>query len=67
MRRLRESSAGGGGSKLLSTDRRRTPSAPEERFADLFKAARALLKKGITEEDQIYPTLAFANELRGRD
>src|SRR5215217_38156 len=36
---------------------------PEERFADLFKAARVLLKEGITEEDQIYPTLAFTNEL----
>jgi hypothetical protein len=36
---------------------------PEERFAELFKAARTLLKEGITEEDRIYPTLAFANEL----
>jgi hypothetical protein len=36
---------------------------PEERFADLFKAARVLLKEGKAEEDQIYPTLAFANEL----
>ena len=36
---------------------------PEERFADLFKAARILLEMGISEEDQIYPTLAFANEL----
>jgi hypothetical protein len=39
------------------------PEPPEERFAELFEAARALLKKGETEEDQIYPTLAFANEL----
>ena len=29
------------------------PESPEERFADLFKAARTLLKKGVTEEDQI--------------
>jgi hypothetical protein len=36
---------------------------PEVRFAELFKAARVLLKEGIAEEDQIYPTLAFANEL----
>jgi hypothetical protein len=39
------------------------PPPPEERFADLFKAARILLEMGISEEDQIYPTLAFANEL----
>jgi hypothetical protein len=39
------------------------PPPPEERFADLFKAARVLLTEGIAEEDQIYPTLAFANEL----
>src|SRR5215208_210682 len=36
---------------------------PEKRFADLFKAAQVLLREGIAEEDQIYPTLAFANEL----
>jgi hypothetical protein len=39
------------------------PPPPEERFADLFKAARTLLDIGVSEEDQIYPTLAFANEL----
>ena len=39
------------------------PEPPEERFADLFKAARVLLEKGIADEDQIYPTLAFANEV----
>jgi hypothetical protein len=39
------------------------PPRPEERFADLFKAARVLLEMGISEEDQIYPTLAFAAEL----
>jgi hypothetical protein len=39
----------------------------EERFAELFKAARALLvllrEEGEVEEDLIYPTLAYANEL----
>jgi hypothetical protein len=39
------------------------PPPPEERFADVFNAAQVLLKEGIAEEDQIYPTLAFANEL----
>ncbi len=36
---------------------------PVKRFADLFKAAQVLLREGVAEEDQIYPTLAFANEL----
>jgi hypothetical protein len=36
---------------------------PEERFGELFKAARVLLREGIVEEDLIYPTLAYANEL----
>jgi hypothetical protein len=36
---------------------------PEERFSDLRKAAQILLREGVTEEDRIYPTLAFANEL----
>ena len=36
---------------------------PEERFAELFRAAQVLLKESVAEEDQIYPTLAFANEL----
>ena len=39
------------------------PPPPEKRFADLLKAARVLLREGMAEEDQIYPTLAFANEL----
>jgi hypothetical protein len=39
---------------------------PEERFAEVFKAARTILKEDITEEDRIYPTLAFANELGQR-
>ena len=38
----------------------------EKRFAPLFKAAQVLLREGIDEEDVIYPTLAFANELELR-
>ena len=38
----------------------------EERFAPLCKAAQVLLREGIDEEDLIYPTLAFANELELR-
>src|SRR5829696_3512423 len=34
---------------------------PEERFDELFRAARVLLKEGIDQEDQIIPTLALAN------
>jgi hypothetical protein len=34
----------------------------EERFHELFRAARILLKEGA-EEDQIIPTLALANEI----
>lgn len=39
------------------------PPLPEERFGELFKAARILLKNHIEDEDQIIPTLAFANEI----
>jgi hypothetical protein len=40
----------------------------EEGFGELFKAARVLLREGITEEDQIFPTLAFAfRTVGGRD
>lgn len=35
---------------------------PEERFGELFKAARVLLDHGIADEDVIYPTLAYASE-----
>jgi hypothetical protein len=38
------------------------PAPPEERFEELFKAARVLLGHGIADEDVIYPTLAYANE-----
>jgi hypothetical protein len=57
--RLRE---GGTISYWLPTEEE-PPPPPEERFAELFEAARVLLREGVTEEDQIYPTLAFANEL----
>ena len=40
-----------------------SPPPHEERFSDLFEAARVLLKQGGAEEDQIIPTLAFANEM----
>jgi hypothetical protein len=35
----------------------------EERFKELFKAARVLLREGIDQEDQLIPTLALANEI----
>ena len=57
--RLRE---GGTISYWLPTEEE-PPPPPVERFAELFEAARVLLREGVTEEDQIYPTLAFANEL----
>jgi len=38
------------------------PPPAEERFDELFRAARMLLKEGA-EEDQIIPTLALANEI----
>jgi hypothetical protein len=36
---------------------------PEQRFGELFKAARVLFRERIQDEDQIYATLAFANEV----
>jgi hypothetical protein len=36
---------------------------PEERFSELFKAARALLQESIEDENVIYPTLALANAI----
>ena len=32
-----------------------------ERFGELFEAARLLLRGGVTQEEQVIPTLAFAN------
>ena len=40
-----------------------TPSPPEEGFGPLFKAARVLLKEGVTDEDQIISTLTFSHEV----
>jgi hypothetical protein len=34
---------------------------PQDEFKELFGAAKTLFKRGITEEDLIIPTLAFAN------
>jgi hypothetical protein len=42
------------------------PLQPEERFKQLFGAARALFKAGVEDEDVVYPTLVFANEM-GQD
>jgi hypothetical protein len=39
------------------------PPPHEERFGALFEAARVLIEQGSAEEDQIIPTLAFANEM----
>jgi hypothetical protein len=39
------------------------PAPPEERFAPLFKAARVLIREGISAENQIFPTLALANAI----
>jgi len=46
----------------------RPPSQPEasERYERLFEAARVLIKERIADEDLIYPTLAYANELGQR-
>src|SRR5215213_7650508 len=37
------------------------PQPPEESFSELFRAARVLFAYNVTEEEQIVPTLAFAN------
>jgi hypothetical protein len=40
----------------------------EEGFGHLFKAARVLFREGVTDEGQIFPTLAFALSIgSGRD
>ena len=36
---------------------------PEERYSELFRAARSLLREGIEDENVIYPTLALANAI----
>jgi hypothetical protein len=40
------------------------PKLIEERFDELFEAARMLLREGVSEEERIVPTLAFANNVR---
>jgi hypothetical protein len=40
------------------------PKLIEERFGELFEAARMLLRERVTEEEQIIPTLAFANDVQ---
>jgi hypothetical protein len=40
-----------------------SPPQPEERFEELFGAARALFEAGVVDEDVVYPTLVFANEI----
>ena len=37
------------------------PMPPEERFSEPIRAARALVQKGIEDENVIYPTFALAN------
>jgi hypothetical protein len=37
------------------------PQPPEETFSELFRAARVLFADNVSEEEQIVPTLAFAN------
>jgi hypothetical protein len=48
---------------LVFTAEYEPPGPPEEGFWWLFKAARALINKGIIDEDQILPTLVFAHEM----
>jgi hypothetical protein len=43
-----------------------SPPEPSERYERLFDAARVLIKERIADEDLIYPTLAYANELGQR-
>jgi hypothetical protein len=38
----------------------------EEKFAELFRATRALFDVGVVDEDVVYPTLVFANEMGQR-
>ncbi len=39
------------------------PLSIEQRFGELFRAARVLFREGVDEETQIIPTLALANEI----
>lgn len=40
------------------------PPPSEERFSELFRAARTLLQEGTADENVIYPTLALAHAVR---
>jgi hypothetical protein len=48
---------------LVFTSEFEPPGSPEEGFRWLFKAARVLLREGVSDEDQILPTLVFAHEI----
>ena len=48
---------------LVFTSEFEPPGSPEEGFRWLFRAARVLLREGVTDEDQILPTLVFAHEI----
>jgi hypothetical protein len=48
---------------LVFTSEFEPPGPPEEGFWWLFKAARVLLREGVSDEDQILPTLVFAHEI----
>jgi hypothetical protein len=48
---------------LVFTSEFEPPSPPEEGFSCLFRAARVLLREGVSDEDQILPTLVFAHEI----
>jgi hypothetical protein len=48
---------------LVFTSEYEPPGPPEEGFWWLFKAARALIKNGVIDEDQILPTLVFWHEI----
>jgi hypothetical protein len=48
---------------LVFTSEYEPPDSPDEGFRWLFKAARVLLSEGVSDEDQILPTLVFAHEI----
>ena len=48
---------------LVFTSEFEPPGSPEVGFRWLFKAARVLLREGVSDEDQILPTLVFAHEI----
>jgi hypothetical protein len=45
------------------SDEEEPPLQPEERFRELFKAAKVLLENDVVDEDVVYPTLVLANEI----